>query len=104
MRLSWRGRPRADTIIPVLLRSRMIWLASAFLAACGPLAAQCAMCGESIANAKKEGGADPALAFSLGVIVLLGVLFSLAGGLVLMIFKASGEPTSQASATTPSRR
>ena len=79
-------------------------LAFALLAAAGPLAAQCAMCGESIANAKKDGGADPALAFSLGVLVLLGVLFSLAGGLVFMIFKASGEPTSPASATTPSRR
>ena len=86
------------------MRSRIVWLASALLAATAPLAAQCAMCGESIANANKEGGADPALAFSLGVLVLLGVLFSLAGGLVFMISRAAQEPTSQASATTPSRR
>ena len=84
-------------------RSRTIGLVFALLAASAPLAAQCAMCGESVAQAKKDGGADPALAFSLGVLVLLGVLFSLAGGLVLMIFRAGAETTSRASATTPSR-
>ncbi len=104
MRPSWRGRRRPDTITPMTLQTRMAGLASALLAACGPLAAQCAMCGESIANSKKEGGADPALAFSLGVLVLLGILFSLAGGLVLMISRATQEPTSPASATTPSQR
>jgi len=84
-------------------RSRVIGLVTVLLAAGAPLAAQCAMCGESIANSKKEGGADPALAFSLGVLVLLGILFSLAGGLVLMISRAAREPTNPASATTPFR-
>ena len=87
----------------MLPRSKTAALIPALLAACGPLAAQCAMCGESIANANKDGGADPALAFSLGVLVLLGVLFSLAGGLVFMISRAAQEPTSPASATTPFR-
>jgi hypothetical protein len=93
-------------------RTRIAGLAIALLAAAGPLSAQCAMCGESVAQGSKGGGADPALAFSLGVLVLLGVVFSLAGGLVFMISRAAREneagatpdPTSPASATTPSPR
>lgn len=73
------------------MRPRASALTAVLLLAAAPLAAQCAMCGESIAAANKEGGADPALAFSMGVLVLLGVVFSLAGGFVLMVVRAARE-------------
>jgi hypothetical protein len=47
------------------------------------------MCTESLAAGKKPGGGDPAIAFSVGVLILLGVLAVLAGGFVTMVFYAA---------------
>jgi hypothetical protein len=56
-----------------------------FLAARGaPLLAQCALCKEALASSRGN-GANWAVGFSWAIILLLGVLFSLAGGLVALI-------------------
>ncbi|HVR75975.1 MAG TPA: hypothetical protein VMT52_16710 [Planctomycetota bacterium] len=52
--------------------------------------AQCAMCGESLRSG--TGGGDPAYGFSVGVLVMLGVVLLVAGGFVtLVVVAARGE-------------
>jgi hypothetical protein len=64
-------------------------LTAALLLDGGRLAAQCALCSESISSGSKPGGGDPAVAFSVGVLILLGVLAFLAAGFVAMVFYAA---------------
>jgi hypothetical protein len=68
-------------ISPRVLVRLAFLAAGTLLAGAGPLLAQCAMCGEALANADKSGGGDPALGFSWGILVLLGFVACLATGL-----------------------
>jgi hypothetical protein len=70
---------------------QLLLLLLIFNAATSPLWAQCAMCGESVAAGRKEGGGDLALGLNFGILFLLGTVFTLAGGLVgVMVYAARG--------------
>jgi hypothetical protein len=76
-------------MIRMRLRAPIAFLTAALLLAGGSLPAQCALCSESISSGSKPGGGDPAVAFSLGVLILLGILACLAAGFVAMVFHAA---------------